>query len=465
MEKVAQLMGLLAVEEEERIRLAEEGDSRADQVDHLARKTGYLQERLHLEEEAKRRTLLRYIHSVKAQATAQIEAARLTSDFNEDIADTLASNGGVIQLAESGIGDEEVHALAALLRGNQNITELNLRANVVTDEGARALGAVLAGTSALRTIDLRENSVGKAGVRGVAESLERAGRVRHVYVHAGGKIEALGTGAWAAPRAGADGAGAGAAPQVTVETVCVVDVRENNPAPKDAAGLPLDDTMGGASQRNPALQQNASMSMGGGQGGGGGGRQSQRRSPRSDGDRRWAEKTGDGAGNGRRKIRKGGKPRVRKGGPGGKKKESAAERKRRERQQAKEAKELHRSQRTEAGWQGRAGGMEQKGITGKKKRRGGGTSSGMSESLPPLHGSQSQQSLPDASSTMPADVSGHIQRANAAAEAILAPAGGSGKSTGGQKKKPTGAFSAQLQNSPLMQPAGFGRAGKQQHTK
>ena len=48
-------MGLLAVEEEERIRLAEEGDSRADQVDHLARKTGYLQERLHLEEEAKRR--------------------------------------------------------------------------------------------------------------------------------------------------------------------------------------------------------------------------------------------------------------------------------------------------------------------------------------------------------------------------------------------------------------------------
>ena len=42
-EKVAQLMGLLAVEEEERVRLAEEGDSRADQVDHLARKTGYLQ--------------------------------------------------------------------------------------------------------------------------------------------------------------------------------------------------------------------------------------------------------------------------------------------------------------------------------------------------------------------------------------------------------------------------------------
>ena len=408
------------------------------------------------------RTLLRYIHSVKAQATAQIEAARLTNDFNEDIADTLASNGGVIQLAESGIGDEEVHALAALLRGNQNITELNLRANVITDEGARALGAVLAGTSALRTVDLRENSVGKAGVRGVAESLERAGRVRHVYVHAGGKIEALGTGTWAAPR-GSDG-GSVAAPQVTVETVCVVDVRENNPAPKHVAGVPLDDTMGGASQHNPALQQNASMNMSGGHGGGGG-RQSQRRSPRTDGDMQWAEKTENGRVG--KRIQKGAKPRVRKVGPG-KKKESAAEKKRRERQRIKEAKELERSQRTESGWQGRAGGLEQKGHS-KNKRQGiggnGASSSGMSESLPPLHGSQSHQSLPDASSTMPADVSGHIQRANAAAEAILAPPGGANvkKSLGG--KKQTGAFSAQLKNSPLLQPAGFGRAGKTHQVK
>ena len=405
--------------------------------------------------------MLRYIHSVKAQATAQIEAARLTSDFNEDIADTLASNGGVIQLAESGIGDEEVHALAALLRGNQNITELNLRANVVTDEGARALGAVLAGTSALRTIDLRENSVGKAGVRGIAESLERAGRVRHVYVHAGGKIEALGTGTWAAPRAGADGAAKNAAPQVTVETVCVVDVRENNPASKDAAGLPLDDTMGGASQRNPALQQNVSMSMSGRQDE----RHSQRRSPRSSTDNRWAEKTSHNEAG--KKARKGGKPKVRKV-PGKKKKESAAERKRRERHHMKDIKERERAQRTEAGWQGRAGGMEQTGKTKKKRRANsaGPGSHGLSESLPPLHGNQSNmsQSMQDASSTMPADVSGHIQRANAAAEAILAPPSGlKAKSLTG--KKTTGAFSAQLQNSPLMQPAGFGRAGKQQHTK
>lgn len=40
----------------------------------------------------------------------------------------------------------------------------------------------------------------------MAEALERSERVRHVYVHAGGKIEALGTaGRWANPRGGAAG--------------------------------------------------------------------------------------------------------------------------------------------------------------------------------------------------------------------------------------------------------------------
>ena len=36
-------------------------------------------------------------------------------------------SGGVLQLPESNISDEEVHALAALLRNNTTIEELNLR--------------------------------------------------------------------------------------------------------------------------------------------------------------------------------------------------------------------------------------------------------------------------------------------------------------------------------------------------
>jgi len=60
--------------------------------------------------------------------------------------------------------------------------------------------------------------------------------VKHVYVHAGGKIEALGTSRWAHARA-QEGGGASTANGATngnlltgnVETICVVDVRDNNP--------------------------------------------------------------------------------------------------------------------------------------------------------------------------------------------------------------------------------------------
>ena len=139
--------------------------------------------------------------------------------------------GGVLQLPESNISDEEVHALAALLRNNTNIDELNLRGNNISDDGARALGAVLAGRSSLRSIDLRGNKIGKGAIRVLAEALERSERVRHVYVHAGGKIEALGAGKWAGKKGAGHHEEEATDPKlmVTVETVCVVDVRENDP--------------------------------------------------------------------------------------------------------------------------------------------------------------------------------------------------------------------------------------------
>lgn len=93
------------------------------------------------------------------------------------------------------------------------------------------MGAVLAGKSGVKLIDLRGNKIGKGAIRVLAEALERSERVRHVYVHAGGKIEALGSGKWAQPR---DQAGKGnddddAPGNAPVETVCVVDIRDNNP--------------------------------------------------------------------------------------------------------------------------------------------------------------------------------------------------------------------------------------------
>jgi chromosome segregation ATPase len=223
-ERVAMAYGLLMVEEEEKDKILGELNARDKQIDHLQRKLAFVQDSIATEEDAKRRMLLRYIHAVKEHAIAANDGT-----------------GGVLQLAESNINDEEVHALSALLRNNMNIDELNLRGNNITDDGARALGAVLSGRSSLRLIDLRGNKIGKGAIRILAEALERSERVRHVYVHAGGKIEALGAGRWNSNTAGINalktggdsdlGTSGALDPKlmVTVETVCVVDVRDNNP--------------------------------------------------------------------------------------------------------------------------------------------------------------------------------------------------------------------------------------------
>ena len=210
-ERLGDTLGLLMVEEEDKQSVADEMGDRVSQIEHLQRKLSYVQDSLAVEEDAKRRMLLRYIHAVKEHAMAVMDGA-----------------GGVLQLPESNISDEEVHALAALLRNNTNIDELNLRGNNISDDGARALGAVLAGRSSLRSIDLRGNKIGKGAIRVLAEALERSERVRHVYVHAGGKIEALGAGKWG-KKGQQEEEKSDPKLMVTVETVCVVDVRENDP--------------------------------------------------------------------------------------------------------------------------------------------------------------------------------------------------------------------------------------------
>jgi myosin protein heavy chain len=118
-----------------------------------------------------------------------------------------------------------------------NIEEVNLRNNIISDDGVRALGAVLSGKNALKLVDLKGNKISKNGIKVLAEALERNERVKHVYVHAGGKIEALGTSRWAHARDGNGATAAGSTGGSTnknlisgnVETICVVDVRDNNP--------------------------------------------------------------------------------------------------------------------------------------------------------------------------------------------------------------------------------------------
>ncbi len=205
-EKIAALCGLLMVEEEEKLQLLEKIEVRNQQIEHQMKKLNLVQDNLAVEEDAKRRMLLRYIHAVKEHALSVNDGS-----------------GGVLQLPESNLTDEEVHALVALLRNNTSIQELNLRGNHITDDGARALAAILAGKSGVKLLDIKGNKVSKAGIKTLAEALERSEKVKHVYVHAGGKIEALGAESWAQKSSDAFGKGG------VVETVCVVDVRDNNP--------------------------------------------------------------------------------------------------------------------------------------------------------------------------------------------------------------------------------------------
>lgn len=112
------------------------------------------------------------------------------------------------------MADEEIHALSAMLKENQTISELNLRGNLITDDGCRALASILSSKSSLSLIDLRNNRISRKGIKLLAEALERSPRVRHVHVHAGGKIEAFGI----TSDEGEDNKGI---------TVCIVDVRDN----------------------------------------------------------------------------------------------------------------------------------------------------------------------------------------------------------------------------------------------
>ena len=135
---------------------------------------------------------------------------------------------------QANLTDEEVHAIAATLRNNESIIELNLRGNTITDEGCRAIASILSGLSALKYIDLRGNQISRNGVKSMAEALERSDRVKHVYVHAGGKIEALGanhstSNFWHQQSEKAEmGCQETPAPLVSVETICIVDIRENS---------------------------------------------------------------------------------------------------------------------------------------------------------------------------------------------------------------------------------------------
>lgn len=151
------------------------------------------------------------------------------------------------------MGDEEVHVVAAMLRNNVTIEELQFRRNIIGDDGARAIAAVLAERSALKLVDLRENHISMIGVKSIADALERSERIHKVMVHPGGKIEAFGA---------SESIGDSESNAFAVKTVCIVDVRENQPKSRESGKGPQRPNNSKQKQcvsQSPSVKQSPSM--------------------------------------------------------------------------------------------------------------------------------------------------------------------------------------------------------------
>ncbi|KAF4321420.1 hypothetical protein BBO99_00001227 [Phytophthora kernoviae] len=110
-ERISALLTTILAGEDTVANAKEQVVTKEDQIAHLSRKARWMQERLTTEEDAKRKTLLRYVHEVKSRALV----------VSNDAGDDRNLTSGVLKLPESGVGDEEVHAIAALLRNATNL--------------------------------------------------------------------------------------------------------------------------------------------------------------------------------------------------------------------------------------------------------------------------------------------------------------------------------------------------------
>jgi len=227
--KLAELYGMNLTLEEMNSWLRQEVKRRKEELETIKKKMIIIYNRLGLEEEAKRRILLRYINAVKASVSLGEPGCE------KDRIEVGRVGAGQIRLPESNLTDEEVHAIAAMLQENQTIVELNLQGNRITDDGCRAIASILSGKTSLQVIDLKRNRISYNGIKIIAENLERSERVKHVYVHAGGKVEALGS-QFVSSRnmdnvtINNQTVGSKCITQICdkLDTVCTVDIRENS---------------------------------------------------------------------------------------------------------------------------------------------------------------------------------------------------------------------------------------------
>ena len=77
-----------------------------------------------------------------------------------------------LRLANNGIGDAGVQALAEGLQGNTGLTTLNLSNNYFLDAGVQALAEGLQGNTGLTELRIASTGIGEAGVQALAKLLQ-----------------------------------------------------------------------------------------------------------------------------------------------------------------------------------------------------------------------------------------------------------------------------------------------------
>ena len=94
LQKVAETFGIILTREEENNKLIADLEGRATELEKLTRKLSFIHERLDVEEESKRRTLLKYINAVKASVSLGEEGCEINREEVGSI------GAGKIHLAE-----------------------------------------------------------------------------------------------------------------------------------------------------------------------------------------------------------------------------------------------------------------------------------------------------------------------------------------------------------------------------
>ncbi|RYE83470.1 MAG: hypothetical protein EOO65_03915, partial [Methanosarcinales archaeon] len=235
--KLSHLLGLLLVEEEERAALAEHAATLQQNLTALGRINDALLGQLEAEQIARRHTVVGYVRAIKSQAITQsalstsvAALARLSGMLGSGTAPLRDSTEGplgvtiadaqpnarpatsIIRLDSCCVGDEEAHALAAVLRdenvdslpwvpasssmsptsparvsqhvqGITVVSELHMRDNHICDDGVASIATLLEQPKcAIRLVNLRGNHISMTGLQRLAEALERNTDVSSVLV-------------------------------------------------------------------------------------------------------------------------------------------------------------------------------------------------------------------------------------------------------------------------------------------